>query len=639
DSLQLQQDIYHLIEFKNRKGHILARTNFELEDYELSRLDFAFRVDSNQVFRGSPLQVYASATDENDLPSPDARIKLSLTFDPSRPIEWQSEQVFLPQELWQYEGALDPVGETRIVIPDSIWPEAIFAVRLEARLFSSDQESKSFVETLRFRHQKPVIAFADVGDSLYCFAKLGQDTLDGPARMHYLDSKGDLLAVDSIWLPSRVPLRGTLRFYQLHFGEQIGGYEAVVDKLELMGQRTRDSLLIQHQNPRGIPFWYSLFRGNRLLAEGTAVDFPIKRAVGEKEDYFLGLRYLWGGKVISKNYRFRWYPNRVNVSLQHPAQASPGALVPITVSVKDVDDAPLVDFDLALYGWTSKFDKSRGTSIPIYAPQWPARKIRREFAREQAHSAQSWSKKLAYGDWNKRAQLDTIPWYQFRYPGGAIYRDSFPIEDTVAQFAPFVFRQGLQVKPFLIYLDGRPVYWHRQYGPFAFRAEEGYHSIDIRIWDRTIKMDSLWLSAGHKTILSVDQEALPAEVSWRSAKPELSAQEKDLIRRYYQYYYTDRNQKLNLSQGPVQHKIGGGSYKTRFVLGPFFNKRNVSVEGEHFAYEIPAKRDQQHRLFASHAIIEPQPLFFGKRVRLWPDYGEPFNISAVSTAWDFGESN
>ncbi|MFK7921355.1 MAG: alpha-2-macroglobulin family protein [Bacteroidia bacterium] len=629
DSLKLQLDRYYTIYLEQGNKTINASGSFRYEDYELSRVKFAMRVDSNKVFAGIPINIYASAKDENDLPAPDARIKLYLINQLGGEIKWRASAVFISDTLWQWQQALDPVGETQVAIPDSVWPSAIFRTQLNATISTSDNETQSFTENLQYKHRESNLAFRDRLDSLQIIYQEKGQSVAKMAWVQLLDQWRNPIWEDSLQLPFTLPLRGTFSHVKVITKDHQLSFDMGEPMVGIAGNRTRDSLVIQTQNPRNLPIWYSLFRGNKLLEQGQAEQLQLRRAVSEREYYFLSTRHVWKGQVIEQNYRFRWYPNQVNLNLEHPEQVAPGSLVPIKITATDVDSQAIVDFDLALYGYTAKFKKPQAPSMPIYAPQWENRIGKRSFNRQSRFDDTNKSRLLDYPAWAAKAGLDTLAWYHFRYPAGERYQYSFPIEDTLAQFAPYVFHQGLQCEPIIIYLDERPVYYEAQrIFPFSFRTLEGYHNIRIRLWDREISMDSVWLAAGQKTIVSVDQTKLASHTTWRSAKPELSVTERALIRNYFTYFRFPFQSKVSVQQGQTLHYLES-STSGNYLLGPFTPNTSLTIRGEGWGYEIPKKQGYSYEIFPQYAQLNPARLMTSKHVRLYRRTGEPYEISGV----------
>lgn len=129
DSLNLKLDRSYSVSLqekaKNKKKAFRIASHFSYEDYELKALDFALRTDRNEQTKDSLITVYFKATDENELAVPDGRVELTLT---TNNVSYYADQkVFVPDTLWKKNITLDPVGETKLVLPADIFPKANFS--------------------------------------------------------------------------------------------------------------------------------------------------------------------------------------------------------------------------------------------------------------------------------------------------------------------------------------------------------------------------------------------------------------------------------------------------------------------------------------------------------------------------------
>ncbi|MEL7532908.1 MAG: carboxypeptidase regulatory-like domain-containing protein, partial [Bacteroidota bacterium] len=489
----------------------------------------------------------------------------------------------------------------------------------------------SFTENLQYFHQKGQINFYERLDSVVIQYDQNGRSIPQKAWVKYLDQWRHPMWEDSLQLPLVLPLRGTFSHIQVNVNKQIQTYDFGESMLLIGGQRSRDSLIIQTQNPRKIQIWYSLFRGNKLIEQGRTDSLNFSRAINERQYYFLSTRYLWKGRVISQDFRFRWYPNQVNLKVEQPAQVAPGSLVPIKITVRDVDQQPIADFDLALYAYTAKFQQPKAPRIPVYAPQWENRIAGPNFFANSNFDREYRNRLLDYPLWAAKAGLDTLAWYHFRYPSGERYQYSFAIEDTnLAQFAPYVFDKGLQCNPIIIYLDDRPVFYQNQAkSPFSFRSREGFHNIKIRLHDRVIQMDSVWLEAGKKTIISVDKTKLGPHTTWRSAKPELGEIEWRTIQQYFVEFRFPAMGKVIVSQGLTLHYLSQSGAQRNQLLGPFTDNLPIKIQGEGWNYEIPKKRGYSYKVFPRYAQLTSQPLSNHQKTYLQPYKSEPYEISAL----------
>lgn len=116
--------------------------------------------------------------------------------------------------------------------------------------------------------------------------------------------------------------------------------------------------------------------------------------------------------------------------------------------------------------------------------------------------------------------LDKLPYYQFAYPSGNLFRQTVDTPDGTTQFAPYVMLNGRAVNIYVIEQNDVPCYfsWTEQPKQYSFPVlhPSGKQKIMLRMHDRAFIIDSLAFDRGKKTILSFDMNQLPqgVEVVW-----------------------------------------------------------------------------------------------------------------------------
>ena len=68
--------------------------------------------------------------------------------------------------------------------------------------------------------------------------------------------------------------------------------------INLNYERTKDSLTLQIFNPRKVPVWYALYRGENLLEKGQEDgDVEINKLASSAGVYTIYYKYLWAGEI------------------------------------------------------------------------------------------------------------------------------------------------------------------------------------------------------------------------------------------------------------------------------------------------------------------------------------------------------
>ena len=574
DSLNLLLDKSYTISLQREKDRRYATSEFHYEDYELKSVSLALRTDGKNQFRGKPFQCYLKGTDENDLNLLDARVQLSLQAQ--KPSAFHAAQVFLPDTLWTWEQNLEPAGETAIVIPDTLFPPLDVQYRITATLLTSDNERIVKEERIFFYHTRREFHFEILGDSIRFEYRENGVPKPAQAILSGIDPLENRVEERLVQLPRTERINPYFAAYSLDDGqirERLDLREELA-LLRCLSDRSVDSLHILCDNPRNIPFRFFLYRNNCEIERGYGTELRIDRASGRKETWYLNLQYLWAGSIRSANYSVSFQPRMLNVEVGHPALVYPGQQTDITVTVTDQRGRPVEGADLTAYGLTQNFDPSP-PSIPSFDKRSRGRRGINSF---KLHREQPEGKALLYHfpKLFEQAGLDTSEYYRFLFPGKEVYRFSCPSPDSIAQFSPFVVKNG-QIQPVqVVYVDQKPVYfrWSNNYRPYSFRISPGSHRISIRTSDRLVEIDSWSFQPFQKVIFSLSDSVQSRGVRITRMPGALTQQEKDNLYRYifpYRYNSNDRFPHLELPFGEtiaLWPEIGSGSYTTSRLAGP-----------------------------------------------------------------------
>lgn len=536
DSLNLKLDDFYTVLFRYKQQVLPVWGSFRYEDYELSSLTMELMSDMEH-YRGVPFVLRISGKDENELRIRDGRLEVRLCSQQVQ--QYLADHLFVPDTLYYKELPLDPSGETTLEIPDSIFPPANLTYRLEVRLLNSDNEQSTENRTVTYYHRVERFDFVLERDTLEIRLMKNGQSVSRAGVVQGVDCFGYPTELFRGEFPCRIPVEPGVRSYKAIAGEL--EQHKVMDRedpqIRCISSRTRDSLRIVVDNPRNLPFNYSLYRQDALQEQGYADSLRMRVASDAGKTYFLTLRYLWGGKERSETYSLPFRTEQLTLSVTQPETIYPGQLVTTEVRVTDANGEPVEGVDVTAWALTRKF----ATDLPIIPslgkPLRGKKAINRFTLREGVSPSQA-SLPLDYNTWRALASLDTIPLYQFLYPGQSLYRYEYQAGDTATQFAPYVLSQGEVVPVHVVYVDNRPVYLSWASGrPYSFRICPGVHQVTLRTARETIVFDSLLFRSGVKTILAVDREQIrSSNVRISPAAEELSYGEVETLQRYLLVY-------------------------------------------------------------------------------------------------------
>ncbi|MDM8001852.1 MAG: carboxypeptidase-like regulatory domain-containing protein, partial [Bacteroidota bacterium] len=112
--------------------------------------------------------------------------------------------------------------------------------------------------------------------------------------------------------------------------------------------------------------------------------------------------------------------------------------------------------------------------------------------------------------------------------------------DSITQFAPFIFRDGIPVRINQVYVDNRPVFidFASANQPYSFRIDTGYHFISIRTPEAVYEADSIRFETGRKLVLSLRDNEKPSGYVRKEASFKMTPAEQQRIANYVMPYRT-----------------------------------------------------------------------------------------------------
>lgn len=535
DSLKLKLDSQYYLTIGKETYLPYRRGAFRYEDYELKSTKYTFRTDpENELYAGGNIAFYAEGKDANDLNLLDAQLELTVLTDLM--VQPVADSLFLPDTLWHHTQKLDPLGETKIMLPDSLLPQATFSWIAKAVFTNSDNERVEIVKKIRYAY-----------DSVQVHLKLEKDSLRGQyllwgksapetGRLLAFSPGGDTLLNQTVTLPFVQLVNPHILRYQLHCAHKFAQVNLNTEGADLQcyAYRTADSLFISVDNPRQIPFWYTLYRKNRPLARGKATTWEVKQKATQGQNYFVSIQYAWAGTIKEQEYKVSLADKVLNVTLDQPQSVYPGQTTELGVTVTDVKGKPVPYTDLTVWGITSRFTDYAPPGLEDFSKKYPGRKLLHSFSEsDPMNYERSLNSRLEYPQWEALAGLDSIAWFQFLYPKNGRYDFIKPIQDTLAQLAPFVVEHGKPLDIHLLYIDEKLVYfsWAKDVSRYTFPVKTGYHRVRMRTQYYDITVDSVWVKGGNKLIFSIDAVSPDSQTTVELADVRLTVKERNLVER------------------------------------------------------------------------------------------------------------
>ncbi len=492
-------------------GHKILQTgDFTYEDYDLKSIHFEARLDKKDCFPGDKASIYLKATDENGLPVPDGRVKLTMITASAH--FYKNEHTFVPDTLWQHQLSLDALGETNIVIPDSVFPKADIDYNIQADFLNTQNEHQQANVHGTFKDEKYHIITELHGDTLFANYKEFGKEISGRATISVLNANDDTLSITKVILPSKTIINPAAATYNIETDSTDVDFELKDEQaqLSIAAERSADSVFIQVHNPRNIHFWYSVFAHNKLIDDGEANQLFYKKAYDKPKIITFLVNYVWAGKSASEQAgEIVYRDDKLNVNVKQPISIYPGQQFQTDILVTDATGKPVANTDITAWALTSKFNNYRQVYAPYVGRSYRSRKLKTAFETGELDANEDI--RLNWARWSRQMGLDSITYYQFTHTGN-IYRVEEPGIDTITQIAPFVVNKGEIIPVHIIYVDEKPVFFSQaqQLQQYSFMISPGKHSLRLRTSHQNIKLDSVVVEKSKKLILGINADAAPS---------------------------------------------------------------------------------------------------------------------------------
>ncbi len=604
DSLGLKLDRSYTIRLTDKKRNWYKQQDFYYEEYELKSLNMDVSVSSDNLYRNDTLKIGIKVTDENKLIVNDGKLEISLITN--RIDNFSANNVFVPDTLFSINKPLNRQGDTEIIVPPSVMPKANIEYKVKIRMLNTENEVINKTEHITYNYSNESVKVIEEQDSLLFVYKQNGLRVNKYARIYATDMFGNKTAIKETFLPAKLKID---RFYESYYVESNGKRDILRvascnHKLECYAERYNDSIKIAIANPRKIPFSYHIYDKNRLFAKGFGKTLNLKRKTRSKNDFYIAINFLWGGKTITKDYTIPINTSRLNIKTKQPAIVYPGQKTDIELTVTDYRGRPVEDVDLTAFSLTKKFKYSKPYISDFESRNRKEKSYINSFRTEDVEVSRDEFIYNEFEKYNKIYGLDSIEYYRFAFPKNSIYRFEYDAPENITQFAPFVRSNGRPKTVHVVYINRRPVYfsWTTSKNPYSFRIPEGYHEITLRTSDKLIVIDSVKINKGKKLILSIDQEYLAKNVTTEKQKWRLSKEEKFKLYRYIAPYKNDHKKYVTYIEHPYGIHLLSDNNKIKDnynnFTGPiwgsirfnFIDKYNIDFRHESFfEYEFSPK--------------------------------------------------
>jgi TonB-dependent SusC/RagA subfamily outer membrane receptor len=487
------------------KRKVYLTGQFKYEEYELKSITFNTRVDKEEHWPGNPATLYLKAVDENNLPVTDGRVTVTLNTRGTG--MHRQNYTFVPDQLWTHQLQLDPVGETKLIIPDSIFPKADVTYTINSEFLNSNNEQQSADNSMSYRYNRFNITTKLNGDTLITNAFDNGTAIQTMATISALNAKNDTISTIRVMLPSKTTINPYADSYDIETDSTYTDLDLAENNsgISLSGYRTADSLFVKVENPRHLHFWYSVFGGNKLIDAGQADNLFYTRAYNDQNLVNFQVHFIWAGESKTEATDIMYRDKLLTINIRQPISVYPGQLAKTDIVVTDAKGQPVPNADLTAWSMTSKFTDYKTPYVPYLSKGFTNRKQKASFNTGNVNS--DGALQLNWKRWSKDMGLDSIAYYQFTHPN-KIYRVEEDAKDSITQVAPFIVKNGDVLPVHILYIDDRPVYFDQtqQLKRYSFAVSPGKHIFRFRTSHQNIWVDSVDVQKSKKLIFSINAD-------------------------------------------------------------------------------------------------------------------------------------
>ncbi len=633
DSLTL--DANYRVEIPNpkRRGFDELYHTFRLEDYQLDEISYSLKASQETFHQDDSVQLIVEGTDANGLPIADGEVALVLLSD--NIIDYHADEVLIADTLWQHQQLLASGGPTTVVVPDSILPLASLKVQVQASFANANGELQEENTTFTYSRPKAEIRCRLESGMMIAEYLVDGQAAEGEAILKRLGTR----QVDTIALPYREEIRPELVAYKLQTAqastELYLAKAAPKGEVEINAFRQNDSLIVQLDNPHKIPITWTLRSTHRKIDAGhvTSDHFVYNAKDRTSGTLYFQYQYLWGAQTEDREKEILHYKKLLDIDIEQSPKVIPGETVQVKLKVTDHEGKPAKNVNMV----AGAINKQFGNAQPYKAPSisYKTGKEPLDLGKFILLPRVDQTRRLNLdSSWYQKLELTEDIFYQMRWENPGLYtnydslkQDSF--YQTVAQFAPYLIKNGKAQPIYLIYCNRELVYYYDtdDYRRYSFTGKAGYNRITLRGRDFEYTIDSVLLKDGYKLEIAINEELYHQSedahlISRRPVKAELNWTEQNLVEsslfllkkqpRAYHYIWSEKDR---------IHVFWGGSGRSPVKIGPFPKGTTLhyQVQGGFytefdfepgFTYEVEASRERLYvyDLFSKQKASLPKAL-------------------------------
>ena len=507
--------------------------------------------------------------------------------------------------------------ETNFTIAASELPHADINITAKFIFKNSNNELHEEEKEIEYKYQSREIVVTQQGDSLMAvYVEDGKEkAATGEYYFNYQTEK-------SIQFPATIKIDFVAEDYSFEIydssSKKIISTGFTVEnnyRLNFARISSGDTMGFVLYNPYKIPVYYTILYGKNVIASGkeSSAEIRWKKVIpNPKLAYKLRWQYIWAGKEEYGEETLGLLYKLLNIKINTSATVYPGQKDSVQIDITDYKGLPAENVNLTAVSYNNQFSNNIRVPEPPYIAKYKNKKYLQYPGFEVTEDEFELTKKYLLGKnkaWINKLHLDTMPYYRLLFPKDSVQDEAWPINTIVPQLSVSVVQQAVPQEIYLLYINRKLVYYNGVTDKmnYAFEVFPENVQVGIRLKDRFIEIDSLYLQPGYKHELSFDLDKLPQHSKVTHAEKHWSFDELLLLERSIWQMQNDyQNNFSYLWQGNRLVHLNGNREHT---AGPFATGSITFYSPGNFDTQFYFEPGYQYRLSKGVARLEKKLLF------------------------------
>ncbi len=380
---------------------------------------------------------------------------------------------------------------------------------------------------------------------------------------------------------------------------------------------------------------FTVFYGNNILSSGSGSDEVIvwKDKLVKGRAYRVEWQYIWAGQARKGDETIAVMDKLASIKINGNQTVFPGMKDTITLKALDYKNRPLQNMNITAVSYNSQFAKDIYVKEPpfLHSFHQPRRIIRDNFELEIAEFKNNFN--LGdYREWNNKLGADTMQYYQLLFPANGMQVIKNYIRDFTPQVSVFAVDNGVPQEIYTLSINKELAYYNgtTDKGVYSFAVYPGYMQLGIRLKDKYVELDSIYVQPNYKHDIFIDVKNLPPHSSVTNKPDYWTAGERnELENNLWQLASDYRTNNGYVWQNEKLFYLGANQ---KHIVGPFrkFGELQFFKPGS-FDFKFEFEPGYEYSLKPAAARLEKKTVFpsFLAEVKL-PD--------VKKTVWQMGDT-